>query len=104
MQDWEDPSEFYGCGAFARDSWAIFCRGEGSTIKGVQDIALKRYIRWLTTGTVADAKQRAPRAKRETAPGEPAYVMYFGMLFLELFVMPPRGLNQKHSGWVSASA
>jgi hypothetical protein len=28
--DWEDPTEFYGCGKFVADSWRIFCRGDVS--------------------------------------------------------------------------
>jgi hypothetical protein len=25
--DWQEPSEFKGCGKFVSDSWRIFCKG-----------------------------------------------------------------------------
>ena len=58
MQAWEDPSEFYGCGKFASDSWRIFCRGQTSA-KTVEDATLKRYLRWLSTGKLVE-KSSAP--------------------------------------------
>lgn len=63
MQDWKDPSEFYGCGKFVSDSWRIFCRGETSS-KGVEDATLQRYLRWLNTGSLSEPKPRQPRASK----------------------------------------
>ncbi|KAK9811939.1 hypothetical protein WJX73_001110 [Symbiochloris irregularis] len=59
---WSDPSEFWGCGPFARDSWQIFCCGRTSA-KGVTDVALLRYLHWLNTGATAERKP----AKKRTA-------------------------------------
>jgi hypothetical protein len=65
-QDWEDPTEFFGCGRFAADSWRIFCRGGAArlTARDVDDPTLQRYLRWARTGS---AEPRAPRPRKRRA-------------------------------------
>ena len=69
-QDWEDPSEFFGCGRFAADSWRIFCRGGAAALapRDVEDATLQRYLRWARTGT-ADAPARKPKQPRAALSG-----------------------------------
>ena len=43
--DFEDPTEFYGCGRFVADSWRVFTRGDLSGA-GVEDRNLKAYLAW----------------------------------------------------------
>lgn len=57
-QDWADVQEFYGCGKFVSDSWQIFCRGE-LALQGVEDVNLRRYLRWANTDM---AKEKKPAA------------------------------------------
>ncbi len=65
-QDWEDPTEFFGCGRFAADSWRIFCRGGAARLapRDVDDPTLQRYLRWARTGS---AEPRAPRPRKRRA-------------------------------------
>ena len=66
MQDWKDPSEFHGCGSFAKESWMIFCRGHRG-MSAVQDVKLRAYLRWLASGkiqTEAAAKRRAAGSRK----------------------------------------
>ena len=76
-QDWRAPSEFYGCGAFACDSWSIFCCGQTNP-KGVQDRVLLRYLRWQATGSTTEPQHRPARPKR--TPGDPACFLFGSML------------------------
>ena len=64
-QAWKDPSEFHGCGSFAKESWMIFCRSPGSLpgMSAVHDIKLRAYLRWVATGKI----QAEAAAKRRTA-------------------------------------
>jgi hypothetical protein len=63
--NWEDPSAFYGCGRFVSDSWRIFCRGHRS-VHDVDDVNLKRYLRWLTKEPQEeDGQQQQARFERE---------------------------------------
>lgn len=70
-QDWEHPTEFFGCGRFAADSWRIFCRGGAAKLAphDVADPTLQRYLRWARTGS-ADAP--APKTKKRRAPATSA--------------------------------
>jgi len=77
-QDWEDPTEFFGCGRFAADSWRIFCRGGAARLapRDVDDPTLQRYLRWARTGSaeprVQRAKKRRAAAAATAAPGKRA--------------------------------
>ncbi|KAK9861754.1 hypothetical protein WJX84_007997 [Apatococcus fuscideae] len=57
--DWQLPSELFGCGSFADESWSIFCRGQTNP-RGITDRFLRQYLTWLRTGKSADDKQERP--------------------------------------------
>ncbi|KAK9810233.1 hypothetical protein WJX72_007033 [[Myrmecia] bisecta] len=61
-ENWQDPSEFWGCGRFAADSWRIFCRGDKAA--RVEDATLQRYLRWLKSGKDPQPA-RKPAQKRK---------------------------------------
>ncbi|PSC72795.1 DNA glycosylase isoform A [Micractinium conductrix] len=65
--DWQEPSQFHGCGKFVSDSYHIFCRGQRSAA-GVEDKNLLRYLRWRQSGSTEDEvdekrRQRAAATK-----------------------------------------
>ncbi|KAK9833390.1 hypothetical protein WJX81_000936 [Elliptochloris bilobata] len=72
-EDWEEPSEFFGCGRFAADSWRIFCRGGAASLgpRDVEDATLQRYLRWARTGA-ADTPAPKPRRNRAAPAGAAA--------------------------------
>ena len=73
IQDWEDPSEFYGCGQFCSDSWRIFCRGDLSG-KGVQDKKLQKYVRWWQTGSAQEPPEETSQPGPRRKKGRPRYI------------------------------
>ncbi|WIA08716.1 hypothetical protein OEZ85_008140 [Tetradesmus obliquus] len=54
--DWQDPSEFKGCGKFVSDSWRIFCKGVEEA-KGIEDAKLKQYLAWVVRQQQAASEQ-----------------------------------------------
>ena len=72
--EWQDPSEFRGCGRFVADSWRIFCRGgsggqQGVSLQGVDDKNLQRYLRWLAHGQQHEEHEGGTPGQRERAVG-----------------------------------
>jgi hypothetical protein len=70
--DWQDPSEFRGCGRFVADSWRIFCRNggqQGGSLQGVDDKNLQRYLRWLAHGQQQEEQEGSTPGQRERAAG-----------------------------------
>ncbi len=65
VQDWDDVQEFYGCGKFVSDSWRIFCCGQ-LQLQGVEDVNLRRYLRWANGGGIEDQMSRAASAPNAT--------------------------------------
>ena len=72
-EDWELPSEFFGCGKFVTDSWRIFCRGHRSS-SDIDDVNLRRYLQWLNKGEKLEKNKakRAPKAKQAKKKGNPS--------------------------------
>eukprot|EP00882_Tetradesmus_deserticola_P011744 GHRQ01012425.1.p1 GENE.GHRQ01012425.1~~GHRQ01012425.1.p1 ORF type:complete len:260 (+),score=89.85 GHRQ01012425.1:919-1698(+) len=69
--DWQEPSEFRGCGKFVTDSWRIFCKGP-QTATGVADAKLRHYMAWALrqqqpgsgqAGAGQPAAEQAPAAR-----------------------------------------
>lgn len=67
--DWEDPSEFNGCGPFVSQSWRVFCRGLRDP-KQVTDVSLSRYVHWLLRGEVQAKGGRKGRGANPAAGSE----------------------------------
>jgi hypothetical protein len=43
--DWQEPSEFKGCGKFVSDSWRIFCKGAREA-KGERHDRTRQHCEW----------------------------------------------------------
>ncbi|KAF6261006.1 hypothetical protein COO60DRAFT_832409 [Scenedesmus sp. NREL 46B-D3] len=54
--DWQQPSDFKGCGKFVTDSWRVFCKGTRDA-RGVDDAKLKQYITWALRQQQAGSDQ-----------------------------------------------
>eukprot|EP00878_Enallax_costatus_P016286 GHUV01017083.1.p1 GENE.GHUV01017083.1~~GHUV01017083.1.p1 ORF type:complete len:269 (+),score=61.79 GHUV01017083.1:739-1545(+) len=44
--DWQEPSQFKGCGKFVADSWKVFCKGHRVS-RGIHDVKLTQYLAWV---------------------------------------------------------
>lgn len=71
LRQWTRPSELYGCGKFAEDSWLAFCHGQVARVASdaAADRNVRAYAIWATKELCAAKALPGPRSLLEGVVG-----------------------------------